>query len=69
MATEPNLQTFINDFVCQANTNGTKYFFFEVFFSMHPCEGALISPQFFDEKWKDLKYGGVEGHWGLFYQK
>jgi hypothetical protein len=20
----------------------------------------------FDEEWKDVKYGGVEGHWGLF---
>jgi hypothetical protein len=32
---------------------GIKYFFFE----------------FFDEKWKDETFGGVEGHWGLFYQK
>lgn len=32
---------------------GVKYFFFE----------------FFDEKWKDDLYGGVEAHWGLFYQK
>lgn len=31
--TEPNLQTFMNDFVCPANTNGTKYFFFEVWYS------------------------------------
>jgi len=51
-ATEPNLQTFIDTFVCQANSNGTKYFFFE----------------FFDEQWKDLQFGGVEAHWGLFYQ-
>ncbi|KAF8206179.1 hypothetical protein K438DRAFT_1816733 [Mycena galopus ATCC 62051] len=35
-----------------ANQNGTKYFFFE----------------YFDEKWKDEQFGGVEGHWGLFYQ-
>lgn len=20
----------------------------------------------FDEEWKDLQFGGVEGHWGLF---
>ena len=20
----------------------------------------------FDEEWKDEKYGGVEGHWGIF---
>ncbi|KAF8915330.1 glycoside hydrolase family 17 protein [Mucidula mucida] len=51
-ASEANLQTFIDTFVCQANTNGTGYFFFE----------------FTDEKWKDDTFGGVEGHWGLFHQ-
>jgi hypothetical protein len=30
LATEPNLQQFLNTFVCQANANGTKYFYFEV---------------------------------------
>lgn len=50
-ASEANLQIFLNDFVCQANTNGTGYFFFE----------------FTDEPWKDEVYGGVEGHWGLFH--
>ena len=25
-----------------------------------------VFAQFFDEVWKDIKYGGVEGHWGLF---
>ncbi|KAG6819527.1 hypothetical protein H0H93_011030 [Arthromyces matolae] len=49
-ASEAGLQTFLNDFVCQANTNGTGYFFFE----------------FFDEPWKDAQFGGVEGWWGLF---
>ncbi|KAK0480116.1 glycoside hydrolase family 17 protein [Armillaria novae-zelandiae] len=44
------LQTFLDTYICEANTNGTKYFFFE----------------FFDEKWKDEQYGGVEGWWGLF---
>lgn len=34
----------MDDFVCQANTNGTEYFFFE----------------YFDEPWKDQKFGGVE---------
>ena len=29
-ASEANLQTFLDTFVCQANTNGTGYFFFEV---------------------------------------
>jgi len=52
-ASEENLQIFIDNFVCQSNQKGVKYFFFE----------------FFDEKWKDDKFGGVEGHWGLFYQK
>ncbi|KAF9054946.1 glycoside hydrolase family 17 protein [Hymenopellis radicata] len=51
-ASEANLQIFIDTFVCQANTNGTGYFFFE----------------FTDEKWKDDTFGGVEGHWGLFHQ-
>ena len=52
-ASEPNLQTFLNTFVCPANKNGTGYFFFE----------------YFDETWKDQEFGGVEGHWGLFYSK
>jgi exo-beta-1,3-glucanase (GH17 family) len=47
-----NLQTFLNTYVCQANKNGTGYFYFEAF----------------DEEWKDVLYGGVEGHWGLFTQ-
>jgi len=51
-ATEQDLQTFMDDFVCQSNQKGIKYFFFE----------------FFDEKWKDDLFGGVEAHWGLFYQ-
>jgi len=51
-ASESNLQYFLDNFVCQSNKLGVKYFFFE----------------FFDEKWKDDLYGGVEGHWGLFYQ-
>ncbi|KAJ6532031.1 glycoside hydrolase family 17 protein [Mycena capillaripes] len=51
-ASEANLQIFLDTFVCQANKNGTKYFFFE----------------YFDEKWKDEEFGGVEGHWGLFYR-
>ncbi|KAI0303562.1 glycoside hydrolase family 17 protein [Multifurca ochricompacta] len=45
-----NLQTFLDTFVCQANQNGTGYFYFE----------------FFDEVWKDQQFGGVEGWWGLF---
>ncbi|KAJ7762001.1 glycoside hydrolase family 17 protein [Mycena maculata] len=51
VASEANLQIFLDDFVCQANANGTKYFFFE----------------YFDEEWKNIEYGGVEGYWGLFY--
>jgi len=51
-ASEPNLQYFLDNFVCQSNTMGVKYYFFE----------------FFDEQWKDQLYGGVEGHWGLFYE-
>ncbi|EIM91465.1 glycoside hydrolase [Stereum hirsutum FP-91666 SS1] len=49
-ATVDNLQIFLDNFVCQANANGTGYFFFE----------------YFDETWKDAEFGGVEGWWGLF---
>ncbi|KAJ7096514.1 glycoside hydrolase [Mycena belliarum] len=52
VASEANLQIFMDTFVCQANANGTKYFFFE----------------HFDEKWKDDDFGGVEGWWGLFHR-
>lgn len=45
-----NLQTFLDTFVCQANKANIGYFFFEGF----------------DEEWKDIKFGGVEGWWGLF---
>ncbi|KAJ8072920.1 hypothetical protein PM082_016480 [Marasmius tenuissimus] len=50
LASTENLQKFIDTFVCQANANGTEYFFFE----------------FTDEPWKDQMFGGVEGWWGLF---
>ncbi|KAJ6538531.1 glycoside hydrolase [Mycena vulgaris] len=50
LASVENLQVFIDTFVCQANQNGTGYFFFE----------------YFDEQWKDAQFGGVEGWWGLF---
>ncbi|KAJ6490326.1 glycoside hydrolase [Mycena vitilis] len=49
-ASVANLQIYLDTFVCQANTNGTGYFFFE----------------YFDEGWKDVQFGGVEGWWGLF---
>lgn len=49
-ATMAGLQTFLDTFICQANTNGTGYFFFE----------------YSDEPWKDAQFGGVEGWWGLF---
>ncbi|GAC76271.1 hypothetical protein PANT_20c00034 [Moesziomyces antarcticus T-34] len=44
------LQTFLDGYVCDANKNGTGYFWFELY----------------DEVWKDALYGGVEAHWGLF---
>ncbi|KAI6025910.1 glycoside hydrolase family 17 protein [Pisolithus orientalis] len=50
LASVANLQYFIDTFVCQANQNGTGYFFFE----------------YCDEPWKAVQYGGVEGYWGLF---
>ncbi|RDB20132.1 putative glucan endo-1,3-beta-glucosidase btgC [Hypsizygus marmoreus] len=49
-ASVAGLQAFMDNFVCQANDNGIPYFFFE----------------FFDEEWKDIQFGGVEGWWGLF---
>ncbi|KAI0091088.1 glycoside hydrolase superfamily [Irpex rosettiformis] len=50
LASVDNLQKFMDTFVCQANQNGTGYFYFE----------------YFDETWKDAQFGGVEGWWGLF---
>ncbi|EKM58510.1 glycoside hydrolase family 17 protein [Phanerochaete carnosa HHB-10118-sp] len=50
-ASVANLQYFLDTFVCASNTNGTEYFFFE----------------YFDEVWKLIEFGGVEGYWGLFY--
>ncbi|KAH0587828.1 hypothetical protein H2248_006588 [Termitomyces sp. 'cryptogamus'] len=44
IASVTGLQTFLDTFVCQANNNNIPYFFFELF----------------DEKWKDIQYGGVE---------
>ena len=41
-ASEPSLQIFINNFVCTANTQGTKYFFLE----------------FTDILWKERVYPG-----------
>jgi len=49
-ASVANLQIYLDTFVCQANQNNTGYFFFE----------------YFDETWKDVQFGGVEGWWGLF---
>jgi len=49
-ASVENLQLFINSFVCTANTQGIKYFFFE----------------YMDIPWKQNLYPGVGGFWGLF---
>ncbi|KAF8740088.1 hypothetical protein AX14_008721 [Amanita brunnescens Koide BX004] len=49
-ASVPNLQKFLDTFICQANQAGIPYFYFELF----------------DEQWKDQEFGGVEGWWGLF---
>lgn len=46
-ATDAQLQTFLDTFVCQANTNQTHYFFFEPF----------------DQEWKEPLFGGVEPFW------
>lgn len=52
-ASEANLQIFLDTYVCQANANGTQYFYFE----------------YFDEPWQEEQYGGVEGYWGIFNSK
>jgi exo-beta-1,3-glucanase (GH17 family) len=51
IASEGNLQIFLDGFVCTANTQGVKYFFFE----------------YTDIPWKERLFPGVEGFWGLFY--
>ncbi|KAI8597393.1 glycoside hydrolase family 17 protein [Dissophora ornata] len=45
----PNLQTFIDTWLCEANANNTPYYFFE----------------FFDAPWKIWPGSAVEGFWGL----
>ncbi|KAJ1575942.1 hypothetical protein NDA11_003703 [Ustilago hordei] len=49
------LNTFLDTFLCQSNANVTE---------------KALQPSFvfeaFDEPWKDVLYGGVEAHWGLF---
>ena len=49
-ASVENLQIFINHFVCMANTLGVKYFFSD----------------YMDNPWKEERYSGVAGSWGLF---
>ncbi|KAJ1024087.1 hypothetical protein NDA16_002926 [Ustilago loliicola] len=49
------LNTFLDTFLCQSNANVTE---------------KALQPSFvfeaFDEPWKDVLFGGVEAHWGLF---
>ncbi|KAG0326267.1 hypothetical protein BGZ99_009803 [Dissophora globulifera] len=45
----PNLQTFIDTWLCDANTKGIPYYYFE----------------FFDAPWKIWPGSAVEGFWGL----
>jgi len=49
-ASVENLQIFINNFVCTANTQGVKYFFSE----------------YMDSPWRKVRYSGITGSWGLF---
>lgn len=54
--------------MCQANANGTKYFYFEAF--DEPWKELVDSSH--DAVWRPLTditrriYGGVEPYWGLF---
>jgi exo-beta-1,3-glucanase (GH17 family) len=50
-ASVPNLQIFINNFVCTANRQGVKYFFFE----------------FDDIQWNLYSAGVEDFLWGLFH--
>ncbi|KAF9425374.1 hypothetical protein BGZ94_007579 [Podila epigama] len=45
----PNLQTFLDTWLCDANTRGIPYYYFE----------------FFDAPWKIYPGSAVEGFWGL----
>ncbi|CAG8629276.1 1687_t:CDS:2 [Ambispora leptoticha] len=51
IATVPNLNTFIQSFLCQANSKGYRYYYFESF----------------DTPWKTQMFTVLEGSWGLFY--
>ncbi|ORY01029.1 glycoside hydrolase [Basidiobolus meristosporus CBS 931.73] len=53
VASVKNQQRFMNDFVCEANRRGVKYYWFE----------AL------DLKWKTKTWTVLEGHWGMFDEK
>jgi len=49
-ASVANLQLFLDNFVCTANTQGVRYFYFE----------------YMDIPWKAKRWPGVEGFWGMF---
>ncbi|CAG8624708.1 12493_t:CDS:1, partial [Ambispora leptoticha] len=51
VASIPNLQTFISQFICSANAQQYKYYYFETF----------------DTPWKTQRFTVLEGSWGLFY--
>ncbi|CAG8514834.1 9163_t:CDS:2 [Ambispora gerdemannii] len=50
VASVDNLQTFLDTYVCTANTKQTKYYYFEAF----------------DTPWKKAYFTVLEGSWGLF---
>lgn len=51
IASLPNEQIFVSQFICAANTKGYKYYYFEAF----------------DTPWKTAMFTLLEGSWGLFY--
>jgi len=51
VASLPNEQIFVNQFICAANAKGYKYYYFETF----------------DTPWKTAMFTLLEGSWGLFY--
>ncbi|CAG8514222.1 12902_t:CDS:2 [Ambispora gerdemannii] len=51
IASNPNLNTFLQNFLCPANSKGYRYYYFESF----------------DTPWKTAMFTLLEGSWGLFY--
>lgn len=58
----PELQQFLDEYICQANANITA----AAATTPATSSNAYFYFEYMDQEWKDKMYGGVEGHWGLF---